>query len=107
MKAFGVLLALAVGLAAPALADPGKPISARATGPTPPAADKPSDDAAAVIDEAAINDATTPEARRALLVRCSGPPPRRETAEARRKSLEAFAAEAAAPADISLDPNFK
>ena len=97
MKALAVSLLLALGLAAPALADPARPAAPPVA---QPAADKQSDDAAAVIDETAINDATTPEARRALLIRCSGPPPRRaHIAKAEKPAAE--------PADISLDPNVK
>jgi hypothetical protein len=97
MKTLAVSLVLALGLAGPALADPAKP--------TPPVAAQPSDIAAApdsanVIDEAAIADATTPEARRALLIRCSGPPPR----PVHVARVEAPKAE---PVDISLDPASK
>lgn len=102
MKALALSLLLSLSVAAPALADPAKPAAPAVAKPSSiqPTADKPSDDAAAVIDETAINDATTPEARRALLIRCSGPPPRpAHVAKAEKPASD--------PVDISLDPNFK
>ena len=97
MKTLALSLVVALGLASPALADPAKP--------TPPVVAQPVDvapgpDSANVIDEAAIADATTPEARRALMIRCSGPPPR----PAHVARVETPRAE---PVEISLDPNFK
>ena len=97
MKTLAVALVLALGLSGPALADPAKP--------TPPVVAQPVEappgpDVANVIDEAALADATTPEARRALMIRCSGPPPRPvHLAKAEPPKAE--------PVEISLDPNFK
>jgi hypothetical protein len=71
MKTLAVSMILALGLAAPAFAEP--PAPAPATMETTSDA-APAD--ADIIDEAAIFEATTPEAHAKLLLKCSGPPPR-------------------------------
>jgi hypothetical protein len=98
MKTIALSLLLSLTVAAPAFAEPARPAPAPVV--AEPAAGQPTDNAAALIDETAIADATTPEARRALLIRCSGPPPRpTHVAKAEPPKAE--------PVDISLDPNFK
>ena len=80
--AFSVLLAVA--LSAPSLAQTtAKPVNA-----TPaPASEALAADAATPLD-ALIDEATTPEDRRRLLLRCAGPPPR-PIAETASKELAA------------------
>ena len=72
MKTLAVSMILGLGLAAPAFAEPPAPApAARET-----AADATSAADNSFIDEAAILEASTPEAHAKLLLKCSGPPPR-------------------------------
>ena len=70
MKTLAVSMILALGLAAPAFAEPPAPAPAT----TETASDAAPADAL-VIDEAAILEAT-PESHAKLLLKCAGPPPR-------------------------------
>ena len=70
MKTLAVSMILALGIAAPAFAEPPAPAPATTeTASSTTAAD-------ALIDETAILEAATPEERAKLIRRCSGPPPR-------------------------------
>ena len=92
----GVAVVLAILLSSPTFAQtapqPATPTPAPVTAPETPAAEP---DASVPLD-ALIDQATTPEARAKLLLRCSGPPPRltAEEQKKRRAAFDAFAAEA-------------
>lgn len=77
MKALALSLLLSLGVAAPALADPAKPAVPAAH----PADAEPAAEPALADPDALIDDATTPEARRRLMMRCAGPPAPRDPAE--------------------------
>ena len=70
MKLLAVSFIMALGVSAPALAAPPAPAAPLEALPAPEA----HSDAAPA--EALVDDALTPQERRALLLRCSGPPPR-------------------------------
>lgn len=72
MKTLAVSMILALGIAAPAFAEPPAPAPASATTETASSTTA----ADALIDETAILEAATPEERAKLIRRCSGPPPR-------------------------------
>lgn len=104
MKTLAVSVMLAA-LAAPAFAQaPEKPSPAPTVEPplisdvqypdlTPPAAPD------------TLPEATTPEARRIQMLKCSGPPmPRKQTAETIKQALEQYAAGVLAPEKASADP---
>jgi hypothetical protein len=85
MKTLAVSFVLALGLTAPALAEPPAPAPAT----TETAADTASADLSAPID-ALVELATTPEERAALLRRCAGPPPKMiaQTQPAKEQAVE-------------------
>ena len=68
MKLLVVSLITALGISAPALAAPPAPPADASPAPAAQADPTPAD--------ALVDDAATPQERRALLLRCSGPPPR-------------------------------
>ena len=70
MRLLAVTFIMALGVSTPALAGPPAPAAPLEALPAPGA----QSDAAPT--EALIDEALTPQERRALLLRCSGPPPR-------------------------------
>ena len=81
MKLLAVSVIMGLGVSAPALAAPAAPPVEAS-----PAAAAPSD---TLPSDALIDDAATPQERRALLLRCSGPPPRSaKTSEIPRPASE-------------------
>jgi hypothetical protein len=83
MKTLAVSFVLALGLTAPAFAEPPAPAT------TQTAADTASADLSSPLD-ALIEEASTPEARIALLRRCAGPPPKMiaKTQPAKEQAVE-------------------
>jgi hypothetical protein len=95
MKSLAVSIVLALGVSAPALAQQAVNPPADSTA-TQPAAGEPN------LDEILIDDATTPEGRMAMLLRCSGPPPKPIASTAPAK--EAPASEPATVAERAAAP---